>query len=194
VRGQTGQTVWQMDMSGSNLKEITKGPSEQIAICSPDGPWLAYQTLNDKGNIWRTAIDGGDPTRLTTKAGGLLDVSADGKLVAFLTTEGTVPNFRSLWLVIPSTGGDPVYSLTADVRATRRFRFTPDGKALSYVVNERGVSNIWAMPLAGGAPTQLTDFKSDQIFDFAWSRDGKQLALSRGQVSSDVVLLTDTSK
>jgi hypothetical protein len=45
----------------------------------------------------------------------------------------------------------------------------------------------------GGPPKQLTDFKSDSIFDFAWSRDGKWLALSHGRISRDVVLLTDTT-
>jgi len=37
----------------------------------------------------------------------------------------------------------------------------------------------------------LTDFKSDRIFDFSWSRDGKQLALFRGVVNSDVVLISN---
>ena len=53
-----------------------------------------------------------------------------------------------------------------------RFRFTPDGKSLAFIVTERGVSNLWAVPLTGGEPKWLTDFKSDVIFDFAWSRDG----------------------
>jgi hypothetical protein len=39
----------------------------------------------------------------------------------------------------------------------------------------------------------LRQFKPDSIFDFAWSRDGKWLALDRGRISRDVVLLTDTA-
>ncbi len=54
-----------------------------------------------------------------------------------------------------------------------------------------GISNIWSQPLDGGAPKQLTDFKTDRIFAFDWSRDGKQLAVSRGTVTSDVVLIKD---
>ena len=54
-----------------------------------------------------------------------------------------------------------------------------------------GTSNIWKQPLDGGPATQLTDFKTDRIFWFDWSRDGKQLALVRGTVSSDVVLISD---
>jgi len=45
-------------------------------------------------------------------------------------------------------------------------------------------------PLDGGPPRQVTDFKSDRIFGFEWSRDGKQLALARGTESSDVVLIS----
>jgi len=50
-------------------------------------------------------------------------------------------------------------------------------------------SNIWRQPLDGSAPRQLTHFTSDRIFSFAWSRDGKRLAVSRGTVSGDVVLI-----
>jgi hypothetical protein len=37
----------------------------------------------------------------------------------------------------------------------------------------------------------LTDFKSDRIFSFDWSRDGKQLAIAHGAEVSDVVLISD---
>jgi hypothetical protein len=36
---------------------------------------------------------------------------------------------------------------------------------------------------------QMTDFKSDLILDFAWSADGRRIALARGRPSSDVVLI-----
>jgi len=186
--------LWRVDSSGGNLKEITTGKVNQGPICSPDGQWVAYQTLDDAGNgIFRVPIDGGSPVRLSPRPGYSPAISPDGKLVAFVSVEGTAPRFQNRWLVVPSSGGAPVYTFDADIRAINRVRFTPDGKSLAYVVNEHGVSNLWAVPLGGGQPKQLTDFKSDQIFDFAWSRDGKLLALSRGQVSNDVVLLTDTS-
>ncbi|HYJ47579.1 MAG TPA: hypothetical protein VEV81_13275, partial [Pyrinomonadaceae bacterium] len=57
--------------------------------------------------------------------------------------------------------------------------------------NSSGVSNLWMQPAEGGKPVQLTDFKADQVFGFDWSRDGKQIVLSRGVVTSDVVLFSD---
>jgi hypothetical protein len=47
------------------------------------------------------------------------------------------------------------------------------------------------LPLDGGPPKQLTHLKTDQIFSFDFSRDGKQLALSRGTETSDVILIRD---
>jgi len=37
----------------------------------------------------------------------------------------------------------------------------------------------------------VTNFKADLTFSFAWSRDGKQLALARGTVNKDVVLISN---
>jgi hypothetical protein len=88
---------------------------------------------------------------------------------------------RILRAVVPSDR-DPLYMITADLR-TQSFRITPDGQSLAYVVTEQDVSNLWATPLAGAEPKQLTDFKSDLIFDFSWSRNGKLLALSRGRTN-----------
>jgi len=70
-------------------------------------------------------------------------------------------------------------------------RWTSDGSALCYINNRGGASNILMQPLAGGPPKPLTDFKSDVIFHFDWSRDGKQPALSRGIAAADVVMMSN---
>jgi len=74
---------------------------------------------------------------------------------------------------------------------TVRVRWTPDGQAISYVELREGVANVWNQPLEGGIPKQVTQFKSDQIFGFDWSRDGKSLALWRGMPTRNVVLISD---
>jgi hypothetical protein len=67
----------------------------------------------------------------------------------------------------------------------------PDGMALDYVRRVNGTSNLWEHPLAGGPPKPLTRFSSGQVFDFSWSPDKSKLLLSKGSVTSDVVLITD---
>jgi Tol biopolymer transport system component len=77
--------------------------------------------------------------------------------------------------------------------------WTPDGRAVAAIVDQNGLSNIWAMPVSnspgqsasvGDEMRQLTHFTADEIFAFGWSRDGKQLAVARGQSLSDAVLIT----
>jgi hypothetical protein len=51
------------------------------------------------------------------------------------------------------------------------------------------VSNIWQQPIDGSPHVQATDFKGSRIFNFAFSSDFSQLALSRGTFNSDVVLI-----
>jgi hypothetical protein len=56
---------------------------------------------------------------------------------------------------------------------------------------EEPAINVAARQGGDGAPRKVTDFKSDSIFWFDFSRDGKQLALARGTQTSDVVLISN---
>ena len=77
------------------------------------------------------------------------------------------------------------------IPAGSRLRWQPDGTALTYIVTDSdGTSNIWSQPLQGDAPRRLTSFREDQIFDYTWSPDGKQLVCLRGTTISDAFLLT----
>jgi Tol biopolymer transport system component len=69
--------------------------------------------------------------------------------------------------------------------------WTADGSELVYVDRHNGVSNIWSQPIDGSPPKPLTNFKSNLIFKFAVSPDGRQLVLARGTQSRDVVLIRD---
>ena len=81
---------------------------------------------------------------------------------------------------------------TGILRAFGRFRWSPDGKGFDLVRMQNGVENLWRLPLDGGPLRQITSFDSDRIFTFAWSVDGKSLALARGSVMTDVVLIRDS--
>jgi hypothetical protein len=70
-------------------------------------------------------------------------------------------------------------------------RWSADGKSLQFLLTEKRTTNIWEQPLTGRKPKQLTKFRSGRIFDFNWSLDHKNLLLARGEVTSDVVLLSN---
>jgi eukaryotic-like serine/threonine-protein kinase len=182
--------LWRMDIDGSNAKRLTDFAI--TATMSPDGKWVAYTTFGPGGfTIWKISIDGGEPVQVISKYSLSPAISPDGELIAcYYFDERTAGRKIAL---IPFAGGEPRKLFESQVVDTVNYpvRWTHDGRALTYIVNRGGVSNIWIQSVDGGPARQLTDFKSDRIFTFDWSRDGKWLALSRGPEQRDVVLMSD---
>jgi Tol biopolymer transport system component len=174
--------LWRMDVDGSNRRQLTLGAAP---TCSPDGRWIVY---GQSGRLWKIGIDGGSPVQLTDFRADLLSISPDGKQVAYYSTEG--PHLG----LIPFDGGPAtkIVELTPSSRSINQVpRWTPDGRALAYIDRRGGVGNIWSVPISGGQPQQLTYFTSDEVYAFAWSRDGQWLAMSRGNQTTDVVLISE---
>jgi serine/threonine protein kinase/Tol biopolymer transport system component len=187
--------IWRMDSDGNNQKKITDGDDEEFPQISPDGHSVVYQGfVNGVPTLWRITEDGSKPVQLTNSYSNWPVVSPDGKWIAcsYLDEESA----RWKLAVFPFDGGAPTKTFDMPMPYLQHFvwqkiRWTADGQALTYIDRRGGISNIWSQPLSGGDPRQLTDFKADQIFNFAWSADGKQLACARGVVTSDAVLISE---
>src|SRR5262249_49898427 len=155
-----------------------------------DGKWMVYHSRDGgKAEVFKLPIQGGTPQKLSDLPGFLASFSPDGKMIVFRYSQGTSENFHHKMAVIPASGGSPLYTFELDPRDRGlRIQFTPDNKGLAYPVYEAGAANLWVQPLSGGPIKQLTFFKSMRIEDYAFSPDGKSIALLRGGVTSDVVL------
>jgi Tol biopolymer transport system component len=189
--------IWRFDADGSHPKQLTTFDNDFYPSCSPDGKWIVFasQRSGSAPTLWKVPVDGGKTEALNDHPPGLPDVSPDGKWIA--SSDEPEPGKPRL-LVIPFHGGPPVKTFNV-ASATpagvyRQVFWSRDGLELTYVDTRNGVSNLWSQPLDGGPPRQLTDFKSGQIFRFAWSPDGKRAALACGSQTSDVVLLKDQAK
>lgn len=181
--------VWRLDIDGNNPKQLTYGHWDGFPHCSPDGKWVFYSSIFEgKGMLYKVPIDGGEPIRLFDKDAGFPAVSPDGKLVALVYWDEQVKTRRA-GVISAETG--QLLKVFDFGHYWNIVRWTLDGRAVAYIKTEGDVSNIWAQPLDGGKAVQLTDFKSELIFNFAWSNDGKQLAVARGNETSDIVLIRD---
>jgi Tol biopolymer transport system component len=149
-----------------------------------------YISYGEEAKLARVAIDGG-PYQVISDLpiNGLFDLSPDGKLAAFATLQHVGEHKEKLAIVPAEPGQAKILEFERP-----RFgilRFSLDGKAVVYPTRESGVDNLWLQPLDGSKGHSITDFKSERIYDFHWSFDGKQLAMVRGHNDFDVVLIRD---
>jgi TolB protein len=186
--------LWRTEADGSNQKQLTYGTwTTTEPSFSPDGQSLVFASNRWTGSLMvgSVAIDGGEPVQLTTYPSFWPAFSPDGKLIAVGLADQKQNSVRLA--IIPATGGQPLklFNFPSATVTEAGLEWAVDGKALTYVYTKNGVSNIWSQRVDGGLPTQLTHFKSDMIFGFAWSPDGRQLVLARGTKAHDVVLIRD---
>jgi Tol biopolymer transport system component len=190
------RNVWRMNIDGSDARQLTSGPVDFLPSVSPDGQWVVYTSLKEsKAMLWKVPLAGGAPAQIIEREGLNPVVSPDGRLLAYLYTEAQAPDAPPNRIaVITFEGGDPVktFEIPPGVAGARTIlHWSKDGRALLYTVIANNVSNIWSQPLEGGAPVQVTDFKEHTITAFDWSRDGRTLAVSRGVLIRDAVLISN---
>jgi serine/threonine protein kinase/Tol biopolymer transport system component len=187
--------VWRMNIDGSDQKEMTHADGDFAPSCTPDGKWIVYASWrSNRQGMWRVPIEGGEPVQISERQTPTPSVSPDGRFIAssFWDEQSEPQQWKVAVFTFPEaqlvkTLETPPSAVTGG--GSFPMRWTADGRALTYIDHRGGVSNIWTLPIDGSAPRALTDFKQDRIFGFAWSTDGRQLAVSRGSVTNDVFLI-----
>ena len=177
---------WRVDANGTNLTRLTFGLNERVPTCSNDGKWLYYLDAADNHFLKRIPIEGGSPETIIKSPAVPYALSPDGKTVAtFEVREAD----HTVMLLLYSLVDGKKSAIEFDQHGLPGLAFLPSGKAVTYVVREKGVDNLWVQPLDGSAKRQLTHFTAERIASGAFSKDGSQLGLKRGHAESDAVLL-----
>ncbi len=194
--------IWRTNADGSSPLRLTDGKRDRLPVCSPDQKWVYYSDWSEN-HISRVPLDGSGKSEAIfrlpqnydfdwgSEVPGGLAVSADGKAVAALVGDVGSQAPIKIALFEPGTSSAP-RMLDTSRHWSGDLRFTPDGTSLAYAIREKGVDTIWVQPLDGSAGHPITDFKSEQIWSFSLSPDGKNLAVLRGHYDSDVVLLQES--
>ena len=186
--------LWRMNLDGSNPVQLTSGVGDSFPSITPDSRWVVYTASAAKPTLWKVSIDGGTPVQIMDHHATMGVVSPDGKFIAYTYPESAdvlaPPNRLG---VISMDDGQPtrMFSVPATGTVLSVIQWANDGKSILYTVTGNNVTNIWRQPLDGGPAKQATDFKDMLMTGFAWSRDGKQLACTRGNLVRDAVLIRD---
>jgi hypothetical protein len=178
IQDREGFGLMRMGSDGTNSTKLVPADPGALPVCTPDGKYVFYHSFGPPQKIWRLALEGGPPVEVAQVLGddiaGSLTISPDGKFLAYPFEQyRPVPTIKMAILSVD--GGAPlrVLQVPGAVFNQNALSWSPNGKALQYLLTKNGATNVWEQPLEGGKPKQLTNFADGQIFGFNWSLDRK---------------------
>jgi Tol biopolymer transport system component/DNA-binding winged helix-turn-helix (wHTH) protein len=193
--------IWRMEIDGRNQKQLTFGEREQdsaqYAAISPDGEEVYFiKRGTGPAAIWKVSIDGGSPVPVSHLTGataeGFLSISPDGKWLAYHHVSAIQQPRKERTLrigVLPTDGAAEPKLFDLPMRRPIT-QWLADSTAFDYAAGPFNTSSLWRQPTGGTEPQKLCDFP-DRIFNLAWSRDRKNLVVSRGKQQGDALLITN---
>jgi Tol biopolymer transport system component len=181
-----------MDLDGNNLAQITNGGGESSPSCPVQSNSLVFSGTGPDGRTKLYKLELGGPPPVSLSDLVLIDdpgYSPDGtRILAALLDPKTG---MTKGYVLPASGGPPLLSF--DVPSTLDSAgivgWMADGRGIAGVDDRSGIPNLWTFPFDHSPGKQLTHFHQSEIRDFAWSPDGKRIALSRGSMEQNAVLI-----
>ena len=193
--------LWRMEADGRNPVELTPGKSAGSPACSSDGKWVYYAEAGKSITLERVPLDGGPSEHAPGTADWVsfgadygIGISRDGKWLAttYSVLKGEVSNEDLAVANLDQSADSPMRHFAPDRQIVGLVNITPDGRYVSYVIEDHGAASVWAQPLDGGPGHAISDASADVIVAYAWSPDGKILAIERRHMESDAVLLRDS--
>jgi Tol biopolymer transport system component len=184
--------IWRMNADGSNPQQLTRGGNDVRPQCTPDGKWVIYthSVTPRMPTLWKVPLAGGEPLQVHDEFTFGNAISPSGEFIA-CGYRGQFSDGHNKIALFPLAGGAPVklFDIPPHISPYDPIQWTPDGKALT--CSGLQTTKIWFQPLDGSPAKEWLDFQSDFVWRFAWSPDGKQLAVARGSLISDIVLISN---
>ena len=196
-----------VDIDGKNPRVLD---NKWNVTCVPKEPSVLYfaDTGGGVARLFRDSSDFGSPLAMNDQSRRVHGLSAvkvvdkpvqnyavspDGKQIAYIFWD---ENKRENDAEIKDLETGAVRRFELPSSAVQKYgesqyviRYTADGRNLSFINDENGFANVWILPLNGDKPRRATAFNDNFIFSFGWSADGRRLAVSRGTLTSDAVLM-----
>lgn len=186
-------------LNGENVSEVTNESvgNRRSPQVTADGNWLYYVLLDVKGGkiMRRNLSEQKEEVFLENEdvqCGIFLMLSPDEKYLACFNSRPNqnLSEKHSAEIVVVSTEDKSVKFMQVDAN---RFplRFSPDSKAVEFTANLDTGTQILRQGFDESEAKPILQMPKDFIFNFAWSKDGKKMAVSRGQQFRDAVLLSE---
>lgn len=191
-----------VSLNGENVNEITdeSDGARRSPQVTADGNWLYYSYFDAKGGkiMRRNLVEQKEEVFLeneNVQCGAFLTLSPDEKYLGCFNSRQNQP-FSEKYnaeIAVISIEDKSVKLILVDGNRIP-LRFSPDSKAVEYLLNLGDGIQIMRQGFDEKEPKPILQMPKDYIFNFAWSKDGKKIAIARGQQLRDAVLLTEFDK
>jgi Tol biopolymer transport system component len=194
--------IWKTDPDGTNAVALTEANpnfADFAPQVTPDGKFIVFERMlvdADRRVLARIPIDGGE-AEIFFESDGLSiyqpRLSPDGKRVAFMTFD--IRSFQKK-LLIATVVDNKFAAIEREIEnnLVNHYLWSPDSKSLTISTNRSGAPNLWRQPIDGSSAKPITDFKSGKIMNYAWTLDGRELLISRGNTNNDLIIIRDTER
>lgn len=185
--------LWRVDADGNSPRRLTEGEGEGFPSISKDGSLVVYQNgvVYGKSGIRKVKPDGTEDREIYPKSGIRPQISPDGKRVAFFLPDN-ISKTEARWKIVVASleTGEILRKIDFPPTAVQRFLcWTHDGQSIAFVDDKAGESLIIVQPLNESKTFVKFADISGKIESFAWSTDGKKLAVNSSIEFRDAVLI-----
>ena len=183
--------LFRIGTDGSEPIQLTNKDERVIdSTVSPDGAWIVYDVWANAGNYHPTLLKkvpftGGEPIELRNDDCSVPHFSPDGNYVSCVYFGES----RIGVISIDDGSRSHVFDTVSTPLLNSGAHWTPDGRALVYIVHQRNICNLWKQSIDGGKPEPLTNFTSGSCYSLEFSKDGSRLFIARGEELRDAVLI-----
>ncbi len=171
--------AWTITADGREQRKLFDSATEISHARWAEGGSAIYflQRSNQTASLekWWPATGGHESLLSGLEAGHSFAVSRDGTRLVY----ARAPFHSNLWRldVTGNTGAIAITQLTRGTSLIERPRISPDGSRVLFNVGHHPHTNLFTMPVGGGAMTQLTFLQSFNVGG-VWSPDGSQVAFA----------------
>ena len=165
--------------AGSLLQLVSLDAAVGVELAwSPDGRTIAFVRPGSGGGIFSVPVLGGAERKLTELTGEFA-WSPDGRELAIAHRES--PEAPSALVVLALETGQTrrLTAPPAESYGDASPAWSPDGRTIAYIHSPNfQVSDLYAIPAAGGESVRLTFDKLDLRGSLAWTADGREIVYS----------------
>jgi serine/threonine protein kinase/Tol biopolymer transport system component len=192
-RAKGQNSLWKADRDGRNRQRLTND-AHWPTIASGEEVVFVDDTRTNNVTTWSVKLSGNGEREIIHMDARNPDVSTDGRL-AFVSSDSKPDGIMICDL---SSCRKPQHLTPVGFPPRNsQIRWTPNRRGIAYVNIEDPLGhNIWIQPLDGNKEaTRLTRLEDDRrIVSFAYSADGKSLAILRARTRTDVVLFKGVTR